>query len=75
MEATNLAQSPSGPDIGFNFPELAGWIGGFVETIASWNQRHQARLQMAGTASRLLRDFGISTTDIFIETNKSFWEA
>ena len=75
MKAKNFAQSPSGPDISFNFPELTGWIGGFLESITSWNQRHKARMQMAGTDSRILRDFGISPVDTFIETNKSFWEA
>ena len=75
MKATNLEQSPCGPDIGFNCPELTARIGGVLGTIVCWNRRHRARMQMAGTDSRILRDFGISTADTFIETNKSFWEA
>ena len=75
MRAINLAQCPSGPDFSLNIPDLASWIGGVFKTIACWNQRHKARMQMAGTDSRILRDFGISPADTFIETNKSFWEA
>ena len=75
MKATSLAPFPPGPDVSVNFPDLAGWIGWVFETIESWNQRHKARRQMAATDSRTLRDFGFSNADVFIETNKSFWEA
>ena len=75
MREITLAQFTSGPDVSVSLPDLAGWIGGVFATITSWNERHKARMQMAATDSRILRDFGISAADTFIETNKSFWEA
>ena len=74
MKTSNVARSLSGLEIRLNLADLTGWIGGVFETITSWNQRHKTRMQMAGIDSRILRDFGISGADLFIETNKSFWE-
>jgi uncharacterized protein YjiS (DUF1127 family) len=75
MQQGNLTEVPTGPNISVIMPGLAGWIGGAFATIATWNQRHRSRMQMAGIDKRILSDFGISPTDIFIETNKPFWEA
>ena len=53
------------------------WFNGLFRTlfdlIVEWNERSQQRRRLAEMGPRMLKDIGISTTDVWQEVNKPFW--
>ena len=75
MKAHTTHHFPAAPGVRVNIPDLTGWIGGMFKTLADWNERHKSRRTLTAIDSKTLLDFGLNPADVFIEANKSFWEA
>lgn len=44
------------------------------ETLAAWRDRANGRRNLAGLDARLLKDIGLTKTDVWHESNKPFWQ-
>ncbi len=45
-----------------------------MKTIKDWKQRVEQRRQLAGLNDHLLKDIGITRSDVMSETRKAMWE-
>lgn len=52
-----------------------GGLVAFVEAVLAWQDRARQRQLLARMDDRLLRDMGLTRTDIAIEAEKPFWRA
>jgi uncharacterized protein YjiS (DUF1127 family) len=55
--------------------ELMGWAIRAVEALLAWQTRAAERGQLAAMDDRLLRDVGLSRSDVESERSKPFWTA
>ena len=46
---------------------------GFVDCVISWQQRAAERHHLSGLDDRLLKDIGITRSDVEQEISKPFW--
>ncbi len=53
----------------------SGLLSQIGATLHVWQQRYQARRELANWSERELHDIGISWSDIAYETEKPFWRA
>lgn len=50
------------------------WIVGVFDLLQAWQERARQRRQLAALDDRMLRDIGVSTSDVEHETRKWFWQ-
>ena len=55
--------------------DLLGWLTRAVDVLLAWQTRAAERGQLAAMDDRLLRDVGLSRSDIERERSKPFWTA
>ena len=48
-------------------------LGTAVDTLLVWQRRHRDRMHLMSLDDRLLRDIGISYSDVDHEASKPFW--
>ena len=51
----------------------AGFVVGLAGLLATWRRRTRERTELAQLDHRVLRDLGISASEIAYEANKPFW--
>jgi uncharacterized protein YjiS (DUF1127 family) len=44
-----------------------------IEVLCEWRRRSRDRAQLAMLDERMLRDIGLSRSDVLAETDKPFW--
>jgi uncharacterized protein YjiS (DUF1127 family) len=44
-----------------------------IEVLCKWRRRSRDRAQLAMLDERMLRDIGLSRSDVLAETDKPFW--
>lgn len=49
-------------------------IVGVFDLLQAWQERVRQRRQLAALDGRMLRDIGVSTSDVEHETRKWFWQ-
>jgi uncharacterized protein YjiS (DUF1127 family) len=54
---------------------LDSLLGAAMNTLFIWDRRHRDRLHLASLDERMLRDIGITGTDVAHEAAKPFWRA
>ena len=54
---------------------LFATLARFPGNLATWLERSRQRRQLAELDERLLKDIGISQTDVWQEIHKPFWRA
>ncbi|WP_421996087.1 DUF1127 domain-containing protein [Reyranella sp.] len=57
---------------------LAGTAGAFAAfhgILATWRRRSRERQELATMDQRVLRDVGLSASEVAFEANKPFWRA
>ena len=55
--------------------DLLGWLTRAVDVLLAWQTRAAERGQLAAMDDRLLRDVGLSRSDVERERSKPFWTA
>ena len=45
----------------------------FLDMVVAWQDRSRERAQLAGLDDRLLRDMGLTRSDVDRELNKALW--
>ncbi|MBM3535634.1 MAG: DUF1127 domain-containing protein [Alphaproteobacteria bacterium] len=58
--------------IGFA-PRRAGIVATIIERLAEWQERARSRVLLGRMDDRMLRDMGISRSDVDVEVAKPFW--
>ncbi|MBM3548600.1 MAG: DUF1127 domain-containing protein [Alphaproteobacteria bacterium] len=58
--------------IGFS-PRRSGLLATVVERLAEWQERARSRVLLGRMDDRMLRDMGISRSDVDVEVAKPFW--
>ncbi|MFN4015891.1 MAG: DUF1127 domain-containing protein [Reyranella sp.] len=54
---------------------LAGAVTAFGQTLAIWRERTRQRRELGKLDHRMMRDLGISPTDVQFEAGKPFWRS
>lgn len=49
-------------------------VVGVFDLLQAWQERARQRRQLAALDDRMLRDIGVSTSDVEHETRKWFWQ-
>ena len=52
---------------------LSGFLRGVRATLREWRRRKNGRLELARLDERMLRDIGLTRSDVDCESNKPFW--
>lgn len=55
--------------------ELVGWAVRMADFLLLWQSRAAERSQLAAMDDRLLRDVGLTRSDVERERSKPFWSA
>jgi len=58
--------------IGFA-PRRSGIVASLIERLAEWQERARSRVLLGRMDDRMLRDMGISRSDVDVEVAKPFW--
>lgn len=73
-EAIAVSQSSaSGGNVVVAARQLWRGMAAAVETLRRWRDRAQSRKSLAGLDPRMLRDIGISPSQLWHEAGKPFW--
>jgi uncharacterized protein YjiS (DUF1127 family) len=54
-------------------PGFAVRIGALLDIVAKWQERRRQRLTLATLDDHMLRDIGISNSDVEAEVTRPFW--
>jgi uncharacterized protein YjiS (DUF1127 family) len=57
----------------FGGRQLAWWLGQACEAVLTWAERGRQRRQLAGLNDYMLRDIGLTRSDVAEEIRKPFW--
>jgi uncharacterized protein YjiS (DUF1127 family) len=52
-----------------------GFLSAVTETIKTWRERQQSRIELAKWSERDMHDAGISWGEVAAEASKPFWRA
>jgi uncharacterized protein YjiS (DUF1127 family) len=69
---TRSSASQAQARIGFA-PRPAGLFATVVERLLEWQERSRSRVLLGRMDDRMLRDMGISRSDVDVEVTKPFW--
>ena len=68
------AEFPPATSYRHTYPHrLSGFLRGVRATLREWRRRKNGRLELARLDERMLRDIGLTRSDVDCESNKPFW--
>lgn len=50
------------------------WFARGWATVVAWRERSRGRVQLLDLPERMLKDIGLTHTDVLVETGKHFWQ-
>jgi uncharacterized protein YjiS (DUF1127 family) len=50
-------------------------LRGILAMVREWHRRTRSRADLAALNDRMLRDIGLTRTDVWIEIEKPFWKS
>jgi len=54
-------------------PRSRGLVAGVVDRLVEWQERARSRVLLGRLDDRMLRDVGLTRSDVEVETAKPFW--
>ena len=78
MEHANVSIGSSGRGqlrVGADFGGLgSGWLSSTLSTVRRWSERRSQRRALGLLDERMLKDIGLTRTDVAHEQRKPFWQ-